>query len=173
MQTPDANRFRDLLRAMGRVFGNEPDGVVLDAYWLALKDWDLEAFEQACGHLLKTSKFMPRPADFTELRKAGRKTAGEAWAEVLHYVRNGYSYVGERLNGSAEPEDAAMLAAVRAIGGYNAIAMSRTDQTPHLERRFCEHYDAISQAEDVRESVPLLAAPVTNLLKQLSQEKSL
>lgn len=149
MQTDDANRFRDLLRGMGRVFGSEPDAVVLDAYWLALRDWSLKDFEGACGHLLKTAKFMPRPHDFTELRKADRLTAGEAWSEVLAIVRAG---------GNSH-DDPVVTQAVRAIGGFNAIGMSHTDQTHFLEKRFNEHYESINDAEDVRAALPNIAGP--------------
>ncbi len=76
------------------------------------------------------------------------------------------------LKGSPKPDDRAIDAAVRAIGGYSAIAMSRTDQTPHLERRFCEHYEQIRDANEIRAAVPLLAGPVTHLLKNLAQEKA-
>lgn len=155
MQTDDANRFRDLLRGMGRVFGNEPDAVILDAYWLALQSWELDEFEQACGHLLATSKFMPRPADFTELRKAARMTAGEAFARARVLAAGCW----ERDLASLTSGDARLDAAVRAVGGYRAIAVSTHENIGFLERRFFEHFESISEAEDIREALPQLAGP--------------
>lgn len=162
MSPDDANRFCNLIRGMGRTFGNEPDQCVLDAYWVALRDWELDEFEQACGHLLKTAKFMPRPADFDELRRASRLTSGEAWAEVLDHARNGY-------RDEPGPQDPRIVAAVRAIGGYQAIAMSRTDQTQFLEKRFAEHYDSISEREEIREAVPQIAGPMRHLLDSMKR----
>jgi hypothetical protein len=126
------------------------------AWWNAMQDWDLADFRAACAQLAKTSEFMPNPFHFEQLRKAGRKTAGEAWAEVLHYVRYGYSRVGVWFNGSPKPTDPLLLSAVRAIGGWDAIAMSPTDQTRFLERRFAEHYEQIQEHEEVREALPHL-----------------
>ena len=149
MRTADGKRFRDLLRAMSRALsanGAELDGPVLDVYWIALSDWTLAEFEQACGHLMKTAKFMPRPAEFTELRKAARLSAGEAWALVLEAVR-GYAEL---------PADPAVQAAVRALGGVKAIGMLDSDQMPFVERRFAEHYESISDREEVREALPAL-----------------
>jgi hypothetical protein len=153
MRPADGQKFRELLRAMSRVLpcqsGAELDNPMLDVYWLALRDWPLVDFEGACGHLLKTSKFMPRPCDFTELLKADDLTAGEAWALVLEAARGGYEC----------PEDPVIQAAVRAIGGIRAIGMSTRENTPHLERRFCEHFEAISEREEVREALPSIAGP--------------
>lgn len=158
MQPSDANRFRNLLIGMGRVYGQEPDALVLDAYWVALRDWALEDFEQACSELLRTSKFMPRPSDFTQLRDASKLTAGEAWADVLAYVREGGAGTGLAVHGydGRAITDPVVLAAVRAIGGFEAIGRSNTDQTPFLERRFCEHFEEIGAREGIREALPQL-----------------
>lgn len=159
MQANDGNRFRDLLRGMGRMYSQDVDALTLDAYWLALGDWSLEDFEGACRQLMKTAKFMPRPADFTELRKAARPTAGEAWTEVLAYVRGGGIGTGlpdHDFDGRAIT-DPLVIAAVRAIGGFEAIGRSTTDQTPFLERRFAEHYEAIGDREGIRQALPQIA----------------
>lgn len=169
MQPTDAMQFRNTLVGMMRMFREEPDRLVLDAYWLALRDWDLADFETAAGHLMRTAKFMPRPADFAELRKAGRPTAGEAWAVALDAAR-GSNYPTDNL---------AVERAVRAIGGWRVIAMSTDEGLPFLERRFAEHFETMQDADDVREAVPQIAlngarlsgpASVSALLRRLSPE---
>jgi len=152
MQAADGKRFRDLIRGMGRMFGQEPDALILDAYWLALGKWSMSEFESAAAHLMQTSKFMPRPADFHELRKAGRPTAGEAFAKAIDHAassayRNGP--LGEPL----------IDRCVRAIGGYIAIAMCEEDKLHFLGKRFAEHFETMQDAEDVREAVPTIAGP--------------
>jgi hypothetical protein len=124
-----------------------PEG--LDVWWTSFASWSIEDFRAAAAQLAKSSEFMPNPYHFEQLRKAGQMTSGEAWALALDHARNGYDSHG--------PDDPRLNAAVRAIGGYRAIAMSKTDQTPFLERRFAEHYDAIGEREDIRESVPQIA----------------
>jgi hypothetical protein len=162
MQQTDFQRFKALMNGMAKLYERELDGPVLDAYWLALRNWELADFEAGAAHLMRTSTFMPRPADFETLRKAGRPTAGEAWASVLASVRAGYSRWtggGVSRDPSFTPPDNVLIdRAVQAIGGYDAIGMSNRDQTPFLERRFCEHYDAIRDAEEVRQEVPAIAA---------------
>jgi hypothetical protein len=151
VQAEHAKRFRDVLRGMGRIYGQEPDAVTLDAYWIALRTWSLEDFEAAAARLMETAKFMPRPADFTELRKAGESGSGEAWAEVLQIARS-----GDYRNGvtHANPR---VHAAVLAIGGYDTVGMSNTEFTHLLEKRFAEHYQDIGEREDIREALPQIA----------------
>lgn len=151
MQPADGRKFRELLRAMNRVLatqtGAELDQPMLDVYWLALRDWPLGEFEQACAHLVKTSQFMPKPADFTALRKAANLSAGEAWELVREAARQGDNTTGD------ERADAA----ARVLGGFRAIGMTNSDQMHFLERRFCEHYDEICSREDTREALPKIA----------------
>jgi hypothetical protein len=163
MLPADSERFCNLIRGMGRVFGSEPDQVVLDVYWLALKDWTLEEFEAGCANLLGSSKFMPRPADFNELRNAGRMTAGEAFAAAMAVARQSSQY---RANTSG---DARIDAAAAACGGYFAMGMYQTEKLGYLERRFTEHFESISDATEARENCPLLTrttgpVPIANLL---------
>lgn len=147
MQPTDATAFRNTLTGMFRLYGQDPDALVLDAYWLALTDWPIEEFQAGARHLMQTAKFMPRPADFAELRRAGRPTAGEAWATALDAVR-----------GSNYPtDDAALERAVRAIGGWKILAMTTDDGLPFIERRFAEHFESMQDADDVRGSVPRIA----------------
>jgi hypothetical protein len=152
MQSTDFERFHVLLLGMGELYTKEISRPLLDAYWVALRDWDLEAFEAACAHLMQHQTFMPRPSEFTALRKAGRETAGEVFAGIrqwLKYTPNGYML---------DPKTPRIIAsAIRAIGGANAYAMCDEEKLPFLERRFCEHYDQISGADDTRKALPAIA----------------
>lgn len=125
---------------------------MLDAYWIALADWKLEDFEAACRQLMKTAKFMPRPADFEDLRKAGRETPGEAWLEARRYIRWGLH--AHTLDSACPPLIARV---VHMIGGPNVIAMCDEDKLTFLERRFCEHFETLQDSEEVREAVPQIA----------------
>jgi hypothetical protein len=161
MHAADGKKFRELLRAMSRVLpcqsGAELDNPMLDVYWLALKDWSLEDFEAAYGQLVKTAKFMPRPCDFEDLRKAGKPSAGEAWARALEHAADlpvSGGFLQERSTG-----DELLDAAARAVGGYTAIANATERDLQFMGQRFCEHYEAIGDREEVRESLPKIASP--------------
>ncbi len=147
MQPTDATAFRNTLTGMFRLYGQDPDTLVLDAYWLALADWPLDEFQAGARHLMQTAKFMPRPADFAELRKSGRPTAGEAWSDALDRVRHG----------RYPSDDLQLERAVRAIGGWRVLAMMSDEGLPFIERRFAEHFEAMQDADDVRDAVPAIA----------------
>lgn len=156
MQPTDADAFRNIIRGMCKLYAQEPDSALLDAYWLALGNWSLAEFSEAAAHLMAHNKFMPRPADFNELRKAGRPTVGEAWAKAIRSCRSAWTPNGYRGGTSG---DELVDRAVRSIGGYAAIAQCEQDKLHFLERRFSEHYEAQQDAEEVREALPLLCAP--------------
>ena len=142
-------RFRDVMRGMGRVFKEEVDAVILDAYWLALRSWSLADFEKAAAHLMANCQFMPRPNDFTKLKKAGKPTAGEAWAIAL---ANCTCWRAGKTPGGLIDR------AASAIGGYRSIAMADIETAlPHLERRFKTAYEELDEVEEVREALPNIA----------------
>jgi hypothetical protein len=147
MQQTDFQRFNALMNGMAKLYERELDGAMLDAYWLALRDWELADFQAAAGQLMRTSKFMPRPADFEELRRAARPTAGEAWAEARACFRSGARGTGDPLTDRV----------VQMLGGYKAMGYTASDQMPFIERRFAEHYTALQDAEEIRAAVPQIA----------------
>jgi hypothetical protein len=150
VQPTDSKRFRDLLRGMARAFGSDIDTVTLDVYWLALSDWTLEELEAAAAHLLRNSKFMPRPAEFNALKKAGKFTAAEAWDAILQHCKGAYR------DGSGIDHGGPVDLAVRGIGGYRAIAMHNLDYLPILQRQFVDRFNELDDVMAIRDSVPQL-----------------
>jgi hypothetical protein len=119
----------------------------LELFWMALSSWSIQDFRAAAAQLARTSEFFPNPYHFEQLRKAGRLSAGEAWAEVRAIVRAGGEMHG----------DPVVDATVRVLGGYRALGMTASDQMQFLERRFAEHYEDIGDREDTREALPAIA----------------
>ncbi len=156
MQSADFQRFKSVMAGMGRVFGADADGVLLDAYWLALRDWSLPEFEEAAAHLMRTIEFMPRPSAFVALRKVGAETAGEAWGRVLARVRT--MWPTERV--SVDPR---IDRVVHAMGGYAALCATDSSSMPFREKRFAELWEELGTAEHARESLPLLAGDAPKL----------
>ena len=148
MQDTDATRFRAVMHGLCRVYGTEPDAALLDAYWLALRSWPLDEFEAGAAHLMRTCKFMPRPADFTELRKHVEPTPGEAWQAVLGRCRLWRIYPRGQ---HADRIDRAAASA----GGYEAIAMADIETAlPHMQRRFVQFYEELTDVDQTRAALP-------------------
>jgi hypothetical protein len=162
MTPVDRKQFAEVVLGFAELKGKQLSAPAIELYWRSMQHWSLEDFLAAAEQLIRSSEFMPTPKDFEDLRKAGRRTAGEAWTIVLDYARHNYSRWDSGLpclnsNAAPEPDDELLMRAVRAIGGFKAVACSPVDKTPFLERRFCEHYEAMRDADDVREAVPQIA----------------
>lgn len=159
MNAADRTVFLETVMGFAELKGKQLSAPALELFWHSMQSWEIEDFRQAANQLIRTCDFMPTPKDFEALRKAGRPTAGEAWAEVLNYVRTRYSpNFPARLNGSSGLlSDPLVDRAVNAIGGYRALANSDTDATQFLERRFVEHFESIQDSEDIRQAVPEIA----------------
>ena len=170
MLVTEGDKFRNILRGMGRMYSAEPDNLVLDAYWIALCDWEFQDFQAAAQRLMKTSKFMPRPSDFEDLRKAGRMTSGEAFAKAIGWARDG-SYK----HPAKTPEAILIDRVVAALGGWSAITGSDPEYVHFLEKRFSEHFDTIVDVTEIREALPQIAAPLhprlAASLKQLASPR--
>jgi hypothetical protein len=150
VKSTDRKAFLEVVVGFAELKGKALSAPALELYWRSMQSWDLADFRAVAEQLLRTCEFMPTPKDFEDARKAGRMTAGEAWAIVLQIVRTGNYQRG------IGTDDPCIEAAVCAIGGYAAIGMSRTDQTPFLERRFAEHYATEQDAEDTRAALPAI-----------------
>jgi hypothetical protein len=168
MTPADRKKFLEVVVGFAELKSKQLSAPALELYWRSLQSWPLDDFMAAAEHLILTCEFMPTPKDFEDLRKAGRRTSGEAWVIVLDYARRGFTQWDSGLpclNGQVpEPNDELLLRAVRAVGGFKAVAMSQTDKTSFLERRFCEHYEAMQDADEVREAVPQIAFSKCNAL---------
>lgn len=139
MQQPDFTRFRAVMAGMAEMYQRELSGTLLDAYWLALRDWSLPDFEAAAGHLMAVNTFMPRPSDFNALRKAGRPTSAEAWQLAWQGNPTG---------------DYAIAQALAAAAGPERLGMINIDRLPWVEKRFREAYDELVDVVEHREAVP-------------------
>lgn len=150
MIASDRQKFIEIVLGFAELKGKQLSAPALELYWRAMQGWSIEEFQEAAEELLRTCEFMPIPKDFEDLRKAGRDTAGEAWARVIGWCASG-AY-RDRVMG-----DPVIDRAVAALGGYRSIAMHEEEKLHFLERRFAEHFEAMQDAEDTRHAVPQIA----------------
>jgi hypothetical protein len=137
MQAQDRRAFLEVVLGFAELKGKTLSGPALELYWNAMQDWTLDEFKQAANALLKSSEFMPTPKDFYDLRRKMRPTAAEAW--------------------SLFPTDPrAKRALAIAAQGRNPGHIP-LDELKWVQKRFMEVYDELTDVDDARESVPLLA----------------
>jgi len=160
MQADDYGKFRAIMIGMGEVFGRDIPKTLLDAYWLALRDWSIEDFSSAAGHLIAHAQFMPRPADFTALREAAQPSAIDAWQKAIDHCSSGAYRFGGLDNGG--PLDRAAAAA----GGYRAIAMHPTDRLHFLQARFEKAYERSAEQQAAIAALPSLREQYRQLVRQ-------
>ena len=86
MNQEDRKAFADIMLGLAALYDKELPPFLLDLYWGALEGWSIGEFREAAKHLSGTCTFMPKPTDFNQLRKAGRPTAGEAWARAVRHA---------------------------------------------------------------------------------------
>lgn len=158
MRREDRQVFVETLIGFAELKGRQLSAPALELFWNAMQDWTIEEFRAAANHLLRTCEFMPTPKDFYDLRRAERPTAGDAWAKVLDHLKGGY-----RNGAGLTPE---IDRAVRAMGGYRALAMMPVDQLPWQAKRFA---DAYADVGTVLEAQSALAPPanVVSLLERV------
>jgi hypothetical protein len=155
MINEDRGAFLDIVIGFAEIKGKQLSSPALELWWNAMSPgWTIEEFRQAANHLVRTFSFMPTPADFEKLRKAGRTTAGEAFAQAVEASKS--CAQGGYFTDNVTSGDPLTDRVVRVIGGYRVIAMSEVDKLHFLERRFTEHYETMQDADDVREALPQL-----------------
>ena len=107
--------------------------VLLEAYYLALKDLPDDQISQRGEWLLKTSAYFPKPAEFRDSSSA-EDDAPEAYRILNDAIaRHGYMR-------HVDFEDKAINAAVRSLGGWQAACDVTDEQEPFYRARFIKAY---------------------------------
>lgn len=156
MNLRDYEKFTEVIVGFAELKGKQLSPAAVELYWRAMQHWPIDEFRRAAEHLLRTCEFMPTPKDFEDLRKAGRETAAEAWERARRFAGSLYSPTGYR---DGEIGDYVIDTAVRAVGGYPAIAMCDVNKLHFLERRFAERFTELRYVEETREHLPQIAGP--------------
>ena len=148
MDNSDRPRFVEVLTGLAEIWRVDLTKEAIEIWWRGMKDWSIEEFKTAAGHLIKNSQFMPKPYDFEQLLKAGETSAHEAWSFALKHADGAWQHgvLGDPL----------IDRAVATLGGYRVIAHSEMDKLGFVERRFMAAYDDLSHSSGVRKALPKL-----------------
>lgn len=152
MNQNDKRRFAQVIAAFAEIKGRPLSAPAIELYWATMRDWDIEAFEQAAHHLLRTCEFFPTPADFEKVRRAGELQAPEAWAMVLDAIRRGAHRYGQ-----LDDIPAQVKRAVTACGGWSAIGSADEFRISQIERAFLQHYASLGTVAEARAAAPAVA----------------
>lgn len=151
METSDKPEMVRVLNGMAALYGKALSREQYEVYWLSMSDWPIDDFREAAAHLMKSCQFFPKPYDFEQLRKTFAPCPMEAWEKALRHAAGG-GWRRSNLCG-----DDRVDRAIRAIGGFEALAMSDVSEHQWLSQKFMAAYGELSEVEDRREALPSMS----------------
>lgn len=142
--------------------------MAVTAYWMALDDVPFDLGQMAARHLIRTSKWFPKPA---EIRGAALDLAlplpspDEAWAEVMVQVRT------RGHNHTPEFSSQVIADAVARIGWRNICA---TEEPERMGQRFTGLYASLRRREVETAKPDALwdGGPIVRVLPSAAEEAS-
>jgi hypothetical protein len=137
--------FAKGIGALALSFGRPIDQPLLEAYWLLLRDLDLEQFVAAVVAAGKTLKWFPKPVEILELAGAGptataalRKAAiAQAW-EAVRTAMDRYDYTHSVDFGPL------VNAVIRNLGGWQYLCSRSLRDLVWDRKKFEELYEAFA-----------------------------
>lgn len=132
--------------------------------------WDLDPLTVAAGAralINNGAKFMPLPG---EIRRAAELASGSQRASALEawgMVKREMQRVGSRRR--PEQLDPVTLAAIEAVGGWEAFGQSDTDDEPSWRAQFVRAYDTIATRQDAAASMQQVRLQVASGAGTLAQ----
>jgi len=159
----DKPRFSQIMLGMADNFRDTVTKEGLNMRFDMLSGFSLEEVESAAKKILRHRKYtkMPPIAEFIEAME-GSKTgkALNAWGLIVKSLEQG----------QGPPTDAKMQEAIKRVGGWDWISRQTYEELHWLEKRFVEHYEAITETD-----APLLtdgeAAKVLDMVERRRKVK--
>jgi len=140
MDERDAMPFQEMINALGEVYGKTFSKFAMKLYWDTLKGYPLESLLRAGAGLAKSSKWMPKPADFVEAIDGGvGDRATIAWNKVKQAIGSAGAYK------SVCFDDPTIHHAVRSMGSWPELCRTTEKELPFVGKRFEATYRAMVQ----------------------------
>lgn len=139
MLEQDRKTFDKEMAGLGAIFDKAMSKPLIDAYFDALKDFPLEAIQEAFKRAIATAKFFPRPVEVREsLEGNGDDRANQAWSTFLDATGDG-GYASVKF---LDPATAA--AVIATFGGWlpacRALREAEAPMVAHYRKAFCQAY---------------------------------
>jgi hypothetical protein len=144
MQEKDKKEFATILMTLAECFTgkDKPSKPLMEIYFRALFEYDIEDIQGACNILVRTwtFHFLPKPADFIKhIVGSEGDQALEQWQYVLEQISS---------KGVNRAEfDTATTKAINACGGMEAIGHLNVDKLTFKCKEFIENYKITSRRE--------------------------
>lgn len=138
MTHDDFENFREILSAIGDIYGKKVSEFALSIWWGALKNYDLAAIRDALSrHVINpdSGQYMPKPADV--VRMIGGTTTDSAlvaWSKVDKAVREIGTYQDVVF------DDPLIHRVIDDMGGWVALGTKTADEWPFVAREFETRY---------------------------------
>lgn len=159
MTGADFIEFAALLAQVAEVYGKpRPASGVLKVFAAALNGYEMKDISRALNVHVRTSKFMPRPADLIEyLEGTADDRAQAAWQKVLTAQRRCSGYC------SVAFDDPLIHYSIERLGGWTELSEMMKKDKPFRERDFIAWYVKGEQAGIGWKDVPVHLAGLHEL----------
>lgn len=135
--------FVELLTGALEVYSQKTSKLVIDVWWRALENYDLNVVVKAFGdHIVDTDvgQFAPKPANIIRNIDGSRETrAMLAWAKVLKAIGS--------VGGGATVcfDDRFIHATIGDMGGWSKLCLVDESETPFKAREFEKRYNSYAK----------------------------
>lgn len=172
MENKDRPEFMRLLLGLAETYRREASEALIDGYWLGLADMPVADIRKGVAACLKTSTFMPSPAEIRSKAMGGSELkAAEAWTDVLADMRAGHGSGWGK--GKPFKSDDRTQHIVRLLGGWGALDNTGSDDLHQWTRKeFLRLYGLITEDEICR-PIGLPDREAMKLIGDLAKAKEL
>ena len=153
MNDTDKQQFQEVMLGAGEVYNREITKPLLKIYFTTLINFSIEQVSQGFFEHMKgtgeSSTFFPKPADIIKKIQGTEKEQKQdvedramiAWACIEGEIRRIGHY------GTLKLDDKQALAAVKHIGGWNALCMATYEEMVWKRKDFMRAYDCYERVD--------------------------
>jgi hypothetical protein len=152
VENQDSNRFKAAMTNISIIYDIKMDAQKASAWWEVLKRFSIDQVEQAIAdHISDPDQgmFAPKPAHIIkqiegtskDQEQSAEQLAEMAWAKILHEIGRIGAY------GSLDMDDKIALMAVKAVGGWQKLCHSATDDLNWRKKEFFESYKVYQKTD--------------------------
>lgn len=149
MNKDDKLAFAALIEQAGVVYSKKIDKLLLQAYWEALKDLDLETVKTSMAAHIALMEWFPKPSELRGAKETA--VAMRAWLTALDACQRYGVYK------TIDFEDVTVNAVIRYLGGWQQFCGMKHDEESYRRREFLQAYAMLSRSElNYQETRPLV-----------------
>lgn len=134
--------FCDFIVGVSELYSFKLSEAVIEIYYDVLKEYEFDVVKKSIYELIKTSKFMPKPAEILEqINGNPDEKALIAWQKVMKAIETQGYYETVRF------DDVVISACVKELGGWTWLCEQEKSQLAFIEKRFKDIYTLRSKVD--------------------------